>query len=57
MGEVGDTAKKCPFCRVTEKYPSGRMGGKIGGKRALETMTEAARTARAYNASQQGRWS
>ena len=33
----------------------GRKGGKIGGKRSLETMTQAARTARAYRGGKQRR--
>jgi len=33
----------------------GRKGGKIGGKRSLETMTQAARTARAYKGGKQRR--
>jgi hypothetical protein len=33
----------------------GRKGGKIGGKRSLETMTQAARTARAYQGGKQRR--
>ena len=33
----------------------GSKGGKIGGKRSLETMTQAARIARAYRAGKQRR--
>jgi hypothetical protein len=33
----------------------GRKGGKIGGKRSLETLTQAARTARAFKAGRASR--
>jgi hypothetical protein len=46
---VGGKERREYFRRI------GRKGGKIGGKRSLETMTQAARIARAYHGGKQRR--
>jgi hypothetical protein len=45
-------AKKLPAAVLAFLRRQGAKGGKIGGKRSLETMTKAQRSARAKKASQ-----
>jgi hypothetical protein len=51
---MADMAKKLPPAVLEFLRAQGAKGGKIGGKRSLETMTAAERSARAKKASLAG---